>query len=93
MLASLEQDLRAYSPELFDGRGRLRKRALVAQLSRQFGSATIEGDEITPGSMLPERLTPADVPPRQYAGVARRAKHRISQQKAPRRSWKLSRVA
>jgi hypothetical protein len=47
VIASLERDLRANSPELFDARGRLRKRALIAQLAKRFGSATIEGDEIT----------------------------------------------
>ena len=46
MIAELEEDLRASSPELFDDRGRLRKRALVSRLTERFGSTTIEGDEI-----------------------------------------------
>lgn len=46
VIARLEQDLRTSSPELFDDRGRLRKRALVSRLSERFGSTTIEGDEI-----------------------------------------------
>jgi len=46
VIARLEQDLRTDSPELFDERGRLRKRALVNRLTERFGNATIEGDEI-----------------------------------------------
>jgi hypothetical protein len=46
VIARLEQDLRTSSPELFDDRGRLRKRALVSRLTERFGSAAIEGDEI-----------------------------------------------
>ena len=46
VIARLEQDLRTDSPELFDDRGRLRKRALVNRLTERFGNATIEGDEI-----------------------------------------------
>ena len=46
LIARLEKDLRAESPDLFDGRGRLRKRALVTRLSERFGATTIEGDEI-----------------------------------------------
>jgi len=46
LIARLEKDLRAESPDLFDGRGRLRKRALVTRLSERFGATTVEGDEI-----------------------------------------------
>jgi hypothetical protein len=46
VIAGLEEDLRATSPELFDSRGRLRKRALVGQLAERFGGTTIEGDEV-----------------------------------------------
>jgi hypothetical protein len=46
LIARLEKDLRAECPDLFDGRGRLRKRALVTRLSERFGATTIEGDEI-----------------------------------------------
>ena len=46
VIARLEQELRADSPDLFDDRGRLRKRALVTRLAERFGSRTVEGDEI-----------------------------------------------
>ncbi len=46
VIARLENDLRAESPDLFDSRGRLRKRALVGRLSERFGTTTIEGDDI-----------------------------------------------
>jgi hypothetical protein len=46
LIARLERDLRTQSPELFDNRGRLRKRALVSQLTERFGSTTVERDEI-----------------------------------------------
>ena len=42
----LQDDLRVRSPELFDDRGRLRKRALVARLTERFGSRRVEGEEI-----------------------------------------------
>ena len=45
-IARLQDDLRARSPELFDHRGRLRKRALVARLTERFGSHTVEGEEV-----------------------------------------------
>jgi hypothetical protein len=45
-IARLQDDLRARSPELFDQRGRLRKRALVARLTERFGSQTVEGEEV-----------------------------------------------
>jgi len=45
-IARLQDDLRARSPELFDDRGRLRKRALVARLTERFGSQTVEGEEV-----------------------------------------------
>ena len=45
-IARLRRDLRAQSPELFDGRGRLRKRALITRLTERFGSHTVEGDEV-----------------------------------------------
>ena len=45
-IARLHEDLRARSPELFDGRGRLRKRALVARLTERFESETVEGEEV-----------------------------------------------
>ena len=45
-IARLQDDLRASSPELFDHRGRLRKRALVARLTERFGSRTVEGEEV-----------------------------------------------
>ena len=45
-IARLQDDLRARSPELFDRRGRLRKRALVARLTERFGSQTVEGEEV-----------------------------------------------
>jgi hypothetical protein len=45
-IARIERELRARSPELFDDRGRLRKRALVARLVERIGSRTIEGEEI-----------------------------------------------
>ena len=47
VIARLEQDLRVDSPDLFDDRGRLRKRALVTRLAERFGSRTVEGDEIS----------------------------------------------
>jgi hypothetical protein len=46
VIARLEQDLRATSPDLFDNRGRLRKRALITQLAERFGSTAIESDQI-----------------------------------------------
>ena len=46
VIARFQEDLRARSPELFDHRGRLRKRALVARLTERFGSQTVEGEEI-----------------------------------------------
>ena len=45
-IARLQRDLRARSPELFDRRGLLRKRALVARLIERFGSQTVEGEEV-----------------------------------------------
>ena len=45
-IARLQRDLRARSPELFDRRGRLRKRALVARLTERFGGQTVEGEEV-----------------------------------------------
>jgi hypothetical protein len=47
VIARLEQDLRVDSPDLFDDRGRLRKRALVTRLAERFGGSTVEGDEIS----------------------------------------------
>ena len=46
VIARLEQELRANSPELFDDRGRFRKRALVARLAERFRGTDIQGDEI-----------------------------------------------
>jgi hypothetical protein len=45
-IAGLQRDLRARSPELFDRRGRLPKRALVARLTERFRGQTVEGEEV-----------------------------------------------
>jgi hypothetical protein len=46
VIARLAKDLRATNPELFDSRGRLRKRAVVGELAERFGSRTVEGEEV-----------------------------------------------
>ena len=46
VITRLERELRTSDPELFDARGRLRKRALVRRLAERFGGMTIEGDEV-----------------------------------------------
>ena len=43
-IARLQRDLRVRSPELFDRRGRLRKRELVARLTERFRGQTVEGE-------------------------------------------------
>ncbi len=46
VIARLRDELRARNPELFDARGRLRKRALVTRLAERFGGRTVEGEEV-----------------------------------------------